>query len=154
MWNKHLVSKLKSIGFCQCKSEECVFTRGKTIYILYTDDPILTGPDCQELEKIIEDMKSIGLDLTVKGDISDFLRVHIQCHQDGTVHLTQPHLINRCLEELGLQSDNAKAKSTPAASSKLLGHHNDAPPHGKSFHYRQIIGKLSYIEKSTQPDIS
>ncbi len=26
VWNNHLVGKLKSIGFCQCQSEECVFT--------------------------------------------------------------------------------------------------------------------------------
>ena len=26
VWNKHLVGKLKSIGFCQCQSEECMFT--------------------------------------------------------------------------------------------------------------------------------
>jgi len=99
-------------------------------------------------------MKKVGLDLTVKGDISDFLGINIQCHKDGTVHLTQPHLIDSILEELGLQAHNAKAKSMPAASSKLLGHHDEAPPHDKSFHYRHIIGKLNYLEKSTQPDIS
>jgi len=87
IWSKHLVSKLKSIGFCQCRSKECVFTRGKAIYILYTDDLILMGPDLQESDKIIEDMKRVGLDLTVKGDISDFLGVNIQSHQDGTVHI-------------------------------------------------------------------
>jgi len=84
------------------------------------DDSILMGPDLQELDKIIEDMKRGGLDLTVKGDISDFLGVNIQCHQDGTVHLTQPHLIDSILKVLGLQADNdAKAKSMSAASSKL-----------------------------------
>jgi len=45
VWNKHLVDKLKSIGFCQCQTKECVFTRCKAINILYTDDSILTGPD-------------------------------------------------------------------------------------------------------------
>jgi len=29
------------------------------------------------------------------------------------------------------------------------------PPHDEdSFHYRRIIGKLNYLEKSTRPDIS
>ncbi len=78
VWNKHLVGKLKSIGFRQCQSEECVFTRGKAIYVLYTNDSILTGSDLKELEKIIEDMKHAGLELTVEGDISDFLGVNIQ----------------------------------------------------------------------------
>jgi len=106
-----------------------VFAQGKAIYILYTDNSILTGPDLKELDKIIEDMKQAGLELMVKGDISDFLGVNIQQHNDGTVHLTQPHLIDSILGELGLQADSAKSKATPAASSKLLGHHDDAPPH-------------------------
>jgi len=155
VWNKHLVGKLKSIGFCQCQLEECVFMHGKAIYILYTDDLILTGLDLKELDKIVKDMKKAGLKLTIEGDISDFLGINIQCHDDGTVHLMQPHLINSILKELGLQADSAKSKATPAALSKLLSRHNDAPPHNEgSFHYRCIIGKLNYLKKSTQPDIS
>jgi len=72
-------------------------------------------------------MKKVGPDLTVEGDISDFLGIIIQCHNNGTVHLTQPHLIDSILKELGLQADSAKSKATPAASSKLLGCHDDAP---------------------------
>ncbi len=99
-------------------------------------------------------MKWIGLELTVKGDIPDFLGINIQCHNDGTVHLNQPHLIDSILEELGLHADSAKSKATLAASSKLLGHHDDALPHVEdSFHYRRIISKLNYLEKSTQLDI-
>ncbi len=114
------------------------------------DDSILTGPDLKELDKIVEDMKQVGLELTVKGDISDFLGINIQRHNDGTVHLTQPHLIDSILKELGLQANSAKSKTMPAASSKLLGCHDDVPPHDKdSFHYRHIIGKLNYLEKST-----
>jgi len=36
IWNKHFISKLNSIRFHQCQSRECVFTRGKPIYVLYT----------------------------------------------------------------------------------------------------------------------
>jgi len=66
VWNKPLVRNFKSIGFHQCKSTECVFTRGKAIYVIYMDDSILTRPDLQELDKIIKDMKRVGLNLTVK----------------------------------------------------------------------------------------
>jgi len=114
------------------------------------DNSILTGLDLKELGKIIEDMKWVGLELTIKGDISDFLGINIQCHKKGMVHLTQPHLIDSILEELGLQANSTKSKATPAAFSKLLGCHDDAPPHDEdSFHYRRIIGKLNYLEKST-----
>ncbi len=126
--------------------------QGKAIYILYMDDSILTGPDLRELDKIIDDMKQVGLELTIKGDISDFLGVNIQHYGDGTVHLTQPHLIDSILKELGLQADSAKSKATPAASSKLLGCHDDAPPHDEdSLHYRHIIGKLNHLEAKEHP---
>ncbi len=51
--------------------------QGKAIYVLYMDNSILTGPDLKELDRIIEDMKQVGLELTVEGDISDFLGVNI-----------------------------------------------------------------------------
>jgi len=88
-------------------------------------------------------MKRVGLELTVKGDISDFLGVNIQHHKDRTVHLTQSHLIDSILNEIGLQAANTMGKSTPAASSKLLGHHDDTLQHNGSFHYRCIVGKLN-----------
>jgi len=91
-------------------------------------------------------MKHAGLDLTVEGDISDFLGVNIQRHEDGTVHLTQPYLIDSILEELGLQGANIK----PVACSKLLSSDKDSTAFDKHFHYRFIIGKLNYLEKSTQ----
>jgi hypothetical protein len=58
------------------------------VYILYTDDSILAGPDEAELDQIIDDMKRVGLKLTVDGDISDFLGIKIQHESDGTIHLT------------------------------------------------------------------
>jgi hypothetical protein len=99
-------------------------------------------------------MKDVGLDLTVEGDISDFLGVNIQREADGTIHLTQPQLIDSILEELGLHGKDAKGKSTPAACSKLLTGHAEAPPFDGHFHYRRVIGKLNYLEKSTRPDIA
>ena len=46
VWNKYLVDKLvNKLKFVQSKTDECVFYRGSTIYLLYTDDSILAGPD-------------------------------------------------------------------------------------------------------------
>ncbi len=69
--------------------------------MLYTDDSILAGPDSKELDSIIEDMKNVELDLTVEGDIADFLGVKIERGEDGkSFNLTQPHLIDDILKEL------------------------------------------------------
>ena len=154
VWNQHLVDKLKKIGFKQTKTDDCVFMKGNNLYVLYTDDSILTGPDPKELDTIIEEMKQVGLEITVEGDISDFLGVNIQRNKDGTVHLTQPQLIDSILKELHLTGDKVAGKTTPAAVSKLLSRHSNSKSFDNHFHYRRVIGKLNYLEKSTRPDIA
>mmetsp|Transcript_4496 Transcript_4496/g.5066 ORF Transcript_4496/g.5066 Transcript_4496/m.5066 type:complete len:127 (-) Transcript_4496:73-453(-) len=65
IWNKYLVNKLiNEVGFTQSKIDECVFYKGNAIYVLYTDDSILAGPDEKELENIMEDIEKAGLDIT------------------------------------------------------------------------------------------
>ena len=39
-------------------------------------------------------------------------------------------------------------------SSKLLSRHPSSPDFDGSFNYRQVIGKLLFLEKSTRPDLS
>ena len=155
VWNKYLVSKLIGIGFKQSKIDECVFYRGKTLYVLYTDDSLLAGPDKDEIEQVIRDLeKKAKLAITVEGDLADFLGVNIERQSNGTIHMTQPHLIDQILEDLRLNGDEVRPRSTPAASSKLLTRHRDSEAFDNSFNYRSVIGKLNYLEKATRSDIS
>jgi hypothetical protein len=56
VWNKYLSRKLTEVlGFKQSKVDECVYYRGKTLYVLYTDDSLLAGPDKDEIQKIIDE---------------------------------------------------------------------------------------------------
>ena len=64
--------------------DDCVFCKGNVIYVLYTDDSILFGPMQQEIDKCIKDIKAVGLNITVEGDVKDFLWVNIKCHPDDT----------------------------------------------------------------------
>jgi hypothetical protein len=156
VWNKFLVNKLvNGLGFRQSKVDECVFYRGKTLYVLYTDDSLLAGPDKEEIDKVIEDLKTKAkLAITVEGDLADFLGVNIERKGDGTIHLTQPHLIGQILEDLRMNDESVKPRSTPAASSKILTRHSSSRAFDNSFNYRSIVGKLNYLEKATRSDIS
>ncbi len=70
VWNKYLEHKLiKEVGFTKSKIDECVFYKGKTIYILYTDDSIIAGPDKNEIEQIITNIEKSSLNITREGDI-------------------------------------------------------------------------------------
>ena len=152
-WFKYLKKKLESVGFVQSKIDHCVFYKG-TLYVLYTDDSILAGPDQAELDDIVKQMKSTGLDLTVEGDIADFLGVSIERRDDGTFHLTQKRLIDSILSDLGLDHPNSTVKGTPAASSKLLSRHLDSEPFDGHFDFRRALGKLNYLEKTSRGDIA
>ncbi|KAI2496051.1 hypothetical protein MHU86_18472 [Fragilaria crotonensis] len=156
VWNKFLVDKLiNDLGFKQSKVDECVFYRGKTLYVLYTDDSLLAGPDKDEIDRVIEDLKNKArLAITVEGDLADFLGVNIERKDDGTIHLTQPHLIGQILDDLRMNDDSVKPRTTPAASSKLLTRHSGSSAFDNSFNYRSVVGKLNYLEKATRSDIS
>jgi hypothetical protein len=68
---------IEDVGFTQSKIDECVFYKGKVMYVLYTDDSILAGPDKAKIDKVIADIQKAKLDITVEGDIQDFLGINI-----------------------------------------------------------------------------
>ena len=137
VWNKYLIEKLTSIGFVPSDIDDSVFYKGSAVYVLYTDDSILAGPDNKELDKIIAQMWSTGLELTEEGDIEDFLGVNIERKDDGSVHLTQPQLISQILEDLRLDGDNTTVKQTPVHH---MVHSSD--------HLKQFASSYGHFESS------
>ena len=154
VWNQHLVERLKQVGFQQSAHDECLFYHGKCVYILYTDDSLLLGPDKEELDRLIVTMENSGLKMTYEDGVNDFLGVNIDRKEDGTIHLTQPHLIDSILQDLHLADESTKKKETPAPTTVRLRQDQDGKAFDHHFHYRSAIGKLNFLEKSTRPDIS
>jgi histone deacetylase 1/2 len=89
-----------------------------------------------------------------EGDLCDYLGIKIMRRSDGIIVLTQPQLIASILQDLSLQAPNAKGRSTPALSSVLLKEDREGAPFDESFHYRSVIDKLNYLEKSTRPELA
>jgi len=155
VWNRFLAKKLTNeCGFTQSQVDECVFYRGHNIFVLYTDDSLLTGPKAKELDNIITSIRQAKLDITVEDDVSDFLGVKIERKADGTFHLTQPHLIDSILKDLRLDGPDTNPKHTPGKIYQRLFRHLESDDFDEHFIYRRVIGKLNYLEKSTRPDIS
>jgi len=69
---------------------------------LYTDNSILAGLDPTETDDILRQMRKAKLDITGEGTLEAFLGVNIDRKPDGSIHLTQPHLIENILEYLKL----------------------------------------------------
>ena len=155
VWFEYLREKLvHEVGFTQSKIDPCLFWKGKTAYVVYTDDSILMGPDKNEIESIMEEIKAAKLKITDEGDIQDFLGINIDLKSDGTVELCQPQLIDQILNDLKMDIGNLGTKDTPALSTKILTRHRESEKFDGSFHYRSIIGRLGYLETGSRPDIS
>ena len=153
-WNQYLTKKLvEDAGFTQSKVDPCVFYRGTVVYVLYTDDSILAGPNDADINNTIKAIRNANLNITVEGDIQDFLGVNITRHKNDSIELSQTHLINKILQELRISSA-IHTHDIPAASSKILHRHQSSPPHDNSFHYRSLVGMLNYLEKGSRSDIA
>lgn len=92
--------KLVKVGFQQSKYDQCVFYRKNVIYILYTDDSIITEPSISEIDEAIKAIKSTKLEITEEGDVQDFLGVNITRNDDGSIKFHQPLLIDSILKDL------------------------------------------------------
>ena len=152
VWNQFLEEKLRQIGFLPSKVDPCVYYKGKTIFAVYVDDGIFMGPNKDEIDQAIRDLRSVKLNLEDCGDIEDYVGVHIERSDEG-LHLHQPLLIASILEDIGINSRQAK-KTVPAASTKILQRDLHMPAAVMDYHYRSVVGKLNYLEKSTRPEIA
>ncbi len=161
VWYLHLRKNLLKLGFKPSEHDECVFYYGKTIFIVYTDDTILLGPDQQEIDTLV---KKLGKTFKIEdqGELSDYLGIKIERKPDGTLEWTQPTLTQSILKDLKLDGEEIKGRqnkpnvrAVPALTTVPLTDHKDSMDHNqKDFDYRHVIGKLLYLEKSTRPDIS
>ena len=94
MWNTYLINILvNQLNFKQSLHDEYLFFYGKMIYLLYTDDSIIAGPDKKEIDNIIKEIKDYKLDITILGNLKDFLSVNILKEADGHIYVSQSHLI-------------------------------------------------------------
>ena len=122
------------------------------MYVLYTDDSILMGPDSEELNEIVT--RDQGLELTEEGDIEDFLGVELKRTDNGSIECTQPQLIESILRDLRLAGEGAVTKDTPAKVGQVLMIATKERKFDRNFDYRSVVGKLNHVEKCTRPDIS
>jgi hypothetical protein len=152
VWNDHLTTGLKRIGFSQSAVDECVFYRQNVLFIVYVDDGIFASPSEAAIQEAIEQLKQT-FDIEDQGSITDYIGVNVERLPNGSLKLSQPHLIDEIIRDTNI-SKRAVNKSTPAASTKILHRDLSAPPFDNRFHYRSIVGKLNFLEKCTRCDIS
>ena len=154
VWFQYLEKGLKELGFTPSQLDPCLFYRGNVIFMVYIDDCILISPNKDEVDKVIDELKRAKANFTVDdlGDVDDYMGAKVEPRPNGKLKLSQPQLIESILKDLHLQS-NTNGRKTPALQT-LLHKDPNGPDMTKEFHYRSVIGKLNFLEKSTCPDIS
>ena len=142
-----------AVGFTQSTVDECLYFRGTTILLVYVDDCIMIDPDQANIDEAFRLIVAAGYDMTDEGDLNDYLGVDVSRKDDGTIHLTQPKLINQIISDLNF-NERTKPKEFPALIGKTLQPSLDAEPHNMDYNMRSVIGKTNYLEKSTRPEIA
>ena len=163
VWNQYMHDGLLARGFTQSGVDMCVYYRGNVTLLIYTDDGIFIGPTSEEIQECFDvcvvpvtseaGTKHRVFKMTDEGELSDYLGVNIERLPNGLIKLYQPQIIDQILEDLGF-NDRTAPKGTPAVPSVKLGRDIGGQPHSESWHYRSIIGKLNFLEKSTRPDLA
>jgi hypothetical protein len=142
---------------------------GKVALMFYVDDGIFVGPTNKDIDEAYAILsapvpptprKGIRktkpgyptLKMTDEGDHSDYLGVKVDHLENGTIKLSQPHLIKSILDDLGF-NERTGTKTTLAACTVKLNRDLHGLPFDDEWHYRSVIGKLNFLEKSTRLDI-
>jgi hypothetical protein len=124
VWYLWLTDRLKKAGFQQSKIDPCVFYYQGNFLLIYVDDTIILGPTNQGIENILAKLRS-QFNVDDGGDLSDYLGVKVTREKNGTINLTQPHLIESILRDLHLiDNKQATTRTLPALTTKIL--HPDA----------------------------
>ena len=153
VWYQYLKSKLMKAKWKQSKWFPIIFYKTGVLYVLYVDDSIIIGATDKVLDDEIKLLQRQQLQLTVEGNLEDFLGVNITKINDSTFHLHQAHQINNLIKDLHLK-ENTKTKDVPCKIAEVLKRDSEGEDHDATFHYRSVIGKLSHVKRCTRLDLA
>ena len=139
----------------QSVADACVFLGKSLIVLVYVDDCIVfQKKGSNEADELIRKLQEGEEKFTFTDDdnLEKYLGVDVKRKKDGTIELTQPHLIERVLLQLGID-EKVNSHPTPAVKP-LLYKDLDGLPQKYDWSYRKLIGMLTYLQGTSRPDIS
>ncbi|CAJ1960803.1 unnamed protein product [Cylindrotheca closterium] len=100
-WFDFLSKGLEERGWTPSSVDASLFTKQGIMLVVYVDDAILISPDDSLIDSEIQSLKSSYF-LTDEGPLKDYLGTRFVRAEDGTIEMTQPKMIERVLEIVGL----------------------------------------------------
>lgn len=154
-WYDYLKLGLDKRGWKQSQVDSCMFTKDGIILLVYVDDAILISPYKSLIQKKIKSLQE-NYNLTDHVELKDYLGVRFEQRKYKPIKLSQPKMIERVLQIVGIDPNNPQThfKNLPASAKKVLDNNPDVLPRKQHWHYRSAVGCLSYIQAMNQPDIT
>jgi hypothetical protein len=154
-WFAKLSNGLQDRGFVQSNIDPCVFFGHKCIVLTYVDDCILIGDTHARLDALVTSLHDgdENFKLQDEGSIDKYLGIEISQVDDTSFQLTQPFLIERITQLLGIDQGRTNERLTPVGKP-LLNKDLDGVPRKYDWEYRAAIGMLTYLTGSIRPDIA
>ncbi|KAL7554972.1 hypothetical protein ACHAWF_018568 [Thalassiosira exigua] len=146
---QYLTEKLRKQGLEPSNLDPCLFLGEDILAIIYVDDVLIYGRSEEAIDQLIAALQNDDVRLRKEGTAEGYLGLKLE--RDGNkTFLSQPGLIKRVVEGLGLSSKFSTACSTPAEQAALPRDADGEPATG-SFNYASIVGMLHYLNH-TRPD--
>jgi hypothetical protein len=149
-WYEHLKAGLERHGFQMSSLDPCLFIHEHMICIVYVDDCLFFARDEHKIDELLDALKADDFAFTIEQSVEAFLGIQIRVNEEGVVTMTQPGLIEKILDTLGLQ--DCATKATPAEVQPLRSD-VDGPTRQEQWNYASVVGMLMYVSSSTRPDI-
>ena len=101
VWNKYLDAGMKEVGFTPSDYDPCLCYKRDVVMLIYIDHCLVFSPDPKLIDKTISDLRtsSKNFEIDDQDDVSDFLGIEVTRLKDGSIKLTQPHLIDTILND-------------------------------------------------------
>ncbi len=118
-WFEKLKQGLMGRGFHPSEIDPCLYLKANMILLTYVEDCIIFSPSMESIDPLVQSMQDGpgNFKLTDEGNVNKFLGIEITKINSSSFKLSQPFLINRLLQFLGLCKNsfetNANSLSTP-----------------------------------------
>ena len=152
-WHKHLVTRLKSLGFEQNLADACVFRlieagSVSVIAVVHVDDIFAVGRK-ERCDRFCEDLGNL-VPINNLGE----LRWYAGCHYSrdrvaGLLTISQKSFTEKTVKQFGVTA----GRNTPLSTDVFLEEFDEDEPDGV-WPFRELVGSLMWLSNQTRPDIS
>jgi hypothetical protein len=153
-WYIEACKGLETLGFTPCFSEPSVLRNPESGILigLYVDDMLILGPKPQAIEKVVQGIRALW-EIKDLGNVGKILGSRVRRNrQNRTLYLDQEAYITEVISRFRLQE--AAPVTLPVGDRNTLIRGRPDELQADQALYQSAIGALTWITKSSRPDIA